>query len=122
MQANNRREGVLLLELIVAVAIIATIFLFVGRAYGVSKNSLKRATASLKATLLWEEKMWELEDKEEIRQGEDSGDFPGQGYGWKITAQNFDDSRLNLVTLEVFRQETRNPENFSAVTYIKNLP
>ena len=122
MKVNNREKGIFLLELIVAAAIMATIFLFVGRAYGVSKNSLKRATAFLKATLLWEEKMWELEEKEEIRQGEDCGDFSGQSYSWKINAQNLGDSGLNLVTLEVFRKEQRNPENFSATTYLKDIP
>jgi|GEM_PF-6416163 len=120
MNIKQQRKSVLLLELMTAIVIIAVVFLFVGRAYGVSKKALKRSSNFLKISLLLEEKIWELEEKAETQAGRDSGDFSDQSYGWKVDAENIGQSRLNLVTLEVFRKSQASPENFSVVTYFKD--
>lgn len=120
MNIKQQQKSLLLLELMTAIVIIAVVFLFLGRAYGVSKRSLKRSAAFLQVALLLEEKIWELEEKEEIQTGRDSGDFSDQGYGWKVDAENIGQSRLNLVTLEVFSKAQAGPENFSVVTYFKD--
>ena len=111
----------ILLVVMISIVIITAGLLFIMRSFSSSKNSIQRSTEVFKASLLLEEKMWEFEEKDEIEEGVNDGDFvENEKYAWRISANPIEDSELNLVILEVFQKKDPQNTKYSILTYLKN--
>jgi len=113
------KKGILLFEVMVSMAVISSVVLFVMRAYSGSKRSLDDSTEAIKIGLLLEDRIWELEQAEDIEKASQFGDLEG-GYAWKIDSRRSEDPKLDLVTFEVFRKEATEREKHSILTYAQN--
>ena len=116
----NKLKGFLLFEVMVSIVIITAGLLFIMRSFSSSKNSIQRSTEVFKTSLLLEEKMWEFEEKGEIEEGVNEGDFvENEKYAWRISANTIEDSELNLVILEVFQKKDPQNTKYSISTYLE---
>lgn len=126
--SNNR--GFLLFEVVMSIAIITTGIFFIMRSYSSSKMAIERSGEIFRTSLLLENKMWEYEERGEILNETDSGDFKeAEGYSWEIEAEPLEEDeeegfvikpKLNIVTLSVFEEKDRKNTEYSVRTYLKN--
>jgi len=103
---NNRRAGLTLVEVLLAMVILAAglgvMVVAAGRCVAVARKSANYATArNLIARVELENPL----DREEIASGEDGGDFAGgpEGFRWQRTIEPYADETLPLyrVTIRV---------------------
>ena len=119
-----KRQGFLLIEVMVSIVIITGAIVLISRSYWLSKKALDRSTGILKASALLEEKLWEYELEEAIEIGNKSGNFDkDRNYRWSsstvpTTDRNLD---LNCLTLEVYREDKPQDIRYSIASYFKNI-
>lgn len=130
----NNKKGLLLLEVMVSVAILAGALVFVTRVYSTAKNALQRSLVLFKSAILIESRMFEYEEKGKVESDfKDGKEFADdKGYSWSISTspvpkdpvlgQQLD---LSLVNLEVARLKDREERrkyvtSYSIATYLKD--
>lgn len=114
------KAGVTLIEVMIAVAIIAIALVILLHSVGVSIDLSNQSKFISMASLLAQEKMSELEMSgfSELRSGR--GDF-GEGYSnisWEANVMNGPDADLKKVEVVVSRGEGKWKTDFNLVTYI----
>jgi len=124
------KKGFLLLEVMISIVIITAGVLFITRSYSLSKESIERSTGLLMTSLLLENRIWEFEEKGEIEEGRQSGDFAENSkYSWHLNAQPVmvmseeeteEEPALNLVQLDVFQEKDPLKTKYSIWTYLRN--
>lgn len=100
---NSR--GFLLLEIIVAMVLIVSGLLFIGRVYSTAKEVIVRSRASFISSFLLEEKMFDIQTAEKIEAGTFEGEFPdNKSCYWKseVAPASPQDTGLFKVTVGVF--------------------
>ena len=129
------RRGFLLLEVMVAVVIVASALIYVTRVYSTANQIVKRSRTMFEYGLLLEGKIFEFEESGIIKgmkdtSKEDGGALEGhEGYFWKLSAvklkkqsENSDIIlEINRTTLDIYQEKkARQLEQHSLVTYLKN--
>ena len=84
----NSRKGFLLLEVMVAIAILTGGLVVVTRVYNTAKHAIQRSFVMFRAGLLLESKMYEFEEKGMIKEDfKDGKDFTDEkDYSWLISS------------------------------------
>ena len=117
-------KGFTLVEVLLAVTILAVGIIGVLRAYATSVNALEVSQENIDAVCLLKEKMAEIEqaglEQGGIPQGVSSGEFEGsfEGFEWESEVKPSRVDGLNEITLVVSRKEK--PRRFSLVTYVES--
>ncbi len=115
------KRGFLLFEVMVSIVVITVCLLFVARSYSSSTNAIRKSRELIRAALLLENKMWELEQIGEIEESRVEGNFEeDENYSWIMSAQRMEDTDLNLVRLEILETEAPERGKYSISTYLKN--
>lgn len=131
----TNRKGFLLLEVIIAIAILTGGLVFVMRVYSTAKYAIQRSFVIFRSALLLESRMFEYEEKGKIRDDMNEGkDFADdRDYSWKMSAIPVgrdpvlqDDLGIDTVTLEVLRNKDKEEKRsyvtvYSVVTYLKGM-
>ena len=116
---NNK--GFLLLEVMVAIVIIAAGLVFVARSYSSSRRSVERSSDVIRAINLMNAKFWEFEQVSEVKEGASGGEIEGkEGYSWKIEAGRIADTELNIVRLGIYEKSRPTVPAYSFFTYLRN--
>lgn len=127
---NNK--GFTLVEIMVAITILAIGIIGVLRSYTVAINALEASQYSIEAACLLKEKMADVEkeviEKKDFSQGTYQGEFKGNygGFKWESQVQvlDFDNEEmkncLNEIKMTVYNNRIKPPRRFSLVTYIEN--
>lgn len=125
IKKNNK--GLLLFEVMLTVIILSVGLTLILRSFSTSLNASKSAQHYTTATLLIEDKMWELENKVVIDADLDvEGQFPEpyQKFNWHLTTKDkpiqTQTGKINEVKLIVYWQEGRRKGSTSATTYLAN--
>ena len=127
------RRGFLLLEVMVAVVIVAGALIYVTRVYSTANQIVKRSRTMFEYGLLLEGKIFEFEESGVIKPmkdagKEESGAVEGhEGCFWRMSAvklktENPDTTLdINRTTLDIYQQKkAQQKEQHSLVTYLKN--
>lgn len=112
----------MLLEVILSVLIIASGLSFIIRSYSTSLKATNIAKSLQRACLFLEEKLFELDMKGNIEEGQTSGVFEGgENYSWYLTAEPLDEKEeINKVGLSVVYGSGRQSRRVSVSTYLRN--
>jgi Tfp pilus assembly protein PilE len=128
----SNRRGFLLLEVMVAVVIVAAALIYVTRVYSTANKIVKRSQTMFEYGLLLEGKMFEFEEGGAIKGIKDTKEETGaledhEGYFWnmsavKLSAENPDIKLdINRTTLDMYQQKkAQQADKYSIVTYLKN--
>lgn len=120
MSSLRRNKGFMMLEVILSVIIIASALVFILRSYMASLRAVEVSGRIQKACLALEEKLFELDTKGELAEGEESGEFEETGYGWALSAQPIDDKKkINSVAVEAL-YSLKPPRKIKIYTYFRN--
>jgi len=115
-------KGFLLLEIIMAMVMIASGLLFVGRVYSIAKDVIIRSRSSFTASFLLEEKMFDLLTDPDIKARSSEGEFPDSpGHYWKseVVPASPQDAGFFKVTVSVFDSTKRvSSDGYSLETYV----
>ncbi|MBN1872572.1 MAG: hypothetical protein JW800_08370 [Candidatus Omnitrophica bacterium] len=118
---KDSRRGFLLLEVIMSVFIVTIGVVVVIGSFVTSIRTYKISKAYSELHYLAEEKMWGYEEKGEIEEGGDSGDFDRhEGASWKIKAEELEDFPLNEVDLEITVKDDVSERKYQLATYLRN--
>lgn len=120
--ANGKSlAGFMLLEVILSIFVISVGIVFVISSFITSIKAFKVSKLYLDALYRIEEKMWGYEERGEIEEGSDSGEFEDyKNAEWNIEAEEIEDYPLNKVTLNVTLKEDSRKREFKLVTYLYN--
>ena len=111
----------MLLEVMLSVFIVMVGVVFVASSFITSIKTFKAAKAHLDILYLMEERMWGYEEKGEIEEGSDSGDFEDyKNAEWSVEAEEIEDLPLNETAVEVILKEDDKKRRFKIVTYFNN--
>ena len=83
MPAKNRSRGFTLIEVLVALAVLALALGVLFQIFSTGLNNSRVAEAYAKATLLAQSKLASLGIEESLGEGENTGRFDGQ-FGWRV--------------------------------------
>ena len=97
----KRLKGFLLVEVILTVALVAGGLLFVTASFSVSKKILYRSRELFQTGLLLQEKMFELQEKEEIALMSRHGAWQDPPADWNVQVSPVAQTDLVRVDLEV---------------------
>ena len=112
--------GFLLLEVVMSVLIVTIGVVFVIGSFVTSIKTYKVSKVYSELQYLAEEKMWEYEEKGEIEDGSDSGDFDRlKGATWDIEAEELEDFPLNETTLEIVIKDDFTERTYKLATYLR---
>jgi len=119
---NNK--GFLLLEVMLAMVMVTSGLLFVGRVYSAAKGAMDRSRDLFASSLLLEEKMFDLQ-LPVAQYGADRGGFPdNKGCYWEVRASALSEEPPELfkIILGVFLPSGKDsPDTYRLETYlIKN--
>jgi type II secretion system protein I len=123
---GNRKKGFTLIEVLLAISILAFGTISVLRAYGASVRILTIEEDSRDAVYLLREKMREIEmealEEGGILPGTSSGRFDDEfkDYQWEVEISPSEDEKLNNVYVTVFNEKITPLRRFSLVSYVKN--
>ncbi len=118
---KNKRNGFLLLEVMLSVFIVVVGVVFVIGSFVTSIKAFKASKLYLDALYLTEEKMWEYEESGEIEEGSDSGKFEDyKNAEWSVEAEEIEDLPLNETTVRIVLKENDRKRKFEIVTYLFN--
>jgi len=111
----------MLLEVVLSIFIISVGIVFVINSFITSIKAFKVSKLYLDALYRIEEKMWEYEERGEIEETSDSGEFKDyKDAAWNIEAEEVEDFPLNKVTLNVTLKDDSRKRGFTLVTYLFN--
>ena len=114
----QNKRGFLLFEVVVSVAVISVCLLFIARAYGTCKKSMKASHDMIEARLLLERKMWDIENKG-LSQNIMNGVFENNDkYCWRVEAMPLENSNISFIKLEVFQESNPDKTRYSVITYL----
>lgn len=115
-----RQQGFTLLEVMVALAILAVALVTILSLQAASIDLGNEATVITKATLLAQERMTGLISQERLRPGQDEGELKENipPFGWKTTVEDTDREGMQKVTLVVTWQEGSKTRDLELVTYV----
>ena len=123
LRIGNSR-GFTLVEVMLAVTILAIGIIGVLRGYATSVNALGVGQENIDAVCMLKEKMLEIEqialEEEGISPGTSSGEFEGrfEGFEWEWEVKPSSEDDLSEVTLVVSRKGS--PRKFTLVTYMES--
>ena len=116
-----RQNGFTLLEVMIAILIIATSFIVLLHSRNQSVIAADYARHMTVATLLASEKMGEIEQSGATETSEETGefgeDFPE--YTWRITVTETAYEKINEVRVEVLWGISEKPSRIELVNYVK---
>lgn len=120
---KRSRKGFLLFEVMLSIVIVTISALYIMRSYSSSKMSIQRSTEILRTALLLENKMFDYEIEEAIRDEKQDGDFEeNDNYSWEMEAkpesEGFGEPKFNIVRLSVFKEKSRKNTEYSLWTYL----
>ncbi len=132
----DRRDGFTLVEVVLAVAILAFGIVGVIHAYGISVRALSNQETAVNAIFLLGEKMADVEFEALMRDGVDSGVLNGvfgdgfDGFRWNVKVSplmvpskddsSLEDSGLSKVVVTVYgAKDALSAHRFSLFTYMK---
>lgn len=129
----RNKRGFLLLEVMIAIVIVAGALIYVTRVYSTASEIVKRSRQMFGYGLLLEGKIFEFEASGIIKGMKDAGKEDGgaleghEGYFWKMSAVKLKTENpdmkleINRTKLDIYRQKNaRQLEQHSLVTYLKN--
>ena len=118
---KNKRNGFLLLEVMLSVFIVVVGVVFVIGSFVTSIKAFKASKLYLDVLYLTEEKMWEYEESGEIEEGSDSGKFEDyKNAEWNVEAEEIEGLPLNETTVRIVLKENDRKRKFEIVTYLRN--
>ena len=131
----NNKRGFLLLEVIVAIAILTGGLVFVTRVYSTAKYAIQRSFVIFRSGLLLESRMFEFEEKGKIRDYLKEGKVfsDDRDYSWRLSAAPVardpvlqESLGLDSVILEVSRNRDKEEKRsyitmYSIATYLKGM-
>ena len=118
-------QGFILLEVVVSVAILAGGLIFVLRSFTGSLKAMTTSQNYMRACLLLEDKMWELEQAARSEGGIVPGEYDGtllsgnKSFEWHLQVDKLEDINLGEVNLRVSWQEGRGMQDASLITYLR---
>ena len=118
-----KKQGFLLLEVLVSVVIISVGLIFIVRSFSSATRAVDISGRYLKLASLIEQKLWDLEAKGSIAKGTYKGDFKDeQAYKWEYKADALKDFPINTVMLMVKKPvlHKKKAEKISVETYLWN--
>ena len=125
--SRRNKKGILLFEVMLTVIILSVGLTLILRSFSTSLNAAKSAQHYTTATLLIEDKMWELENEGAIDADlNEEGQFPEphQGFNWQLETKDKpiqgQTGKLNEVRLTVFFQEGKRKGSTFITTYLPN--
>jgi Tfp pilus assembly protein PilV len=125
--SRRNKKGILLFEVMLTVIILSVGLTLILRSFSTSLNAVKSAQHYTTASLLIEDKMWELENKGTIDADlDEEGQFPEphQKFNWHLTTKDkiiqAQSSKINEVKLIVYWQEGKRKGSTSATTCLPN--
>jgi hypothetical protein len=103
-----------------SVLIVTVGVVFVIGSFVTSIKTYKISKVYSELQYLAEEKMWEYEDKGEIEDGSDSGDFDRHKEAtWSIEAEELEDFPLNETNLEIVIKDDTMKRKYGLATYLR---
>ena len=120
-KASSR--GFLLIELLAATIILSTALVVISRIFSSSAALLNHASSLLRAEMLLEEKMSELEWEKTLSVGSQEGTFslPGS-FHWSAQFEKRTEPSLYQVALTVFWKEGLRPQSLTVTTLLEKPP
>lgn len=119
---GNRRsnKGFLLLEIVISVAILTAGLLLVLNSFVRSIGAIELSRDYFKASLLGEEKMYELQNAQ-LTEGSSGGVFPdfNSEFSWRLSAKKIEENALKEADLEIYWQQGAKRKNISILTYLR---
>jgi len=115
-----KNKGFLLLEAMMAVAILSVGMTLTLRSFSTAINVVRVSQDMVIAGNLMEQKVFELENSPVLRPGKDKGDFGKDfdGYSWILETSELEDTDLNEVKLTVKWQSGKRSQSLNTVTYL----
>ena len=119
---QGNRKAVVLFEVALAVLIVSLISLFLFRGYHLFLKTGRRSLDYLKMTLLTEEVVWGLHDKQ--AQNELTDEVAGQGvcsddgYVWQVATEETEYEGLTKISIAIVKDK-KNPVSFDSFVYVK---
>lgn len=114
------REGLSLLETIVALAILTIGIASVLHVFSTSMKATKEAEAYSTAAILANQIATGLENQASVDTGEESGAFDDEtGYSWTTNVENADGNGLMRTTIGVTWNAGNSPRSYEMVIYLQ---
>lgn len=124
---RKNKSGILLFEVMLTLVILAIGLTLILHSFSASLNASKIAQDYTVASLLIEDKMWEMENAGAVGSNlTEEGQFlpPYQKFNWRLQTKDKpvqdETGKLNEVKLTVRWKEGRRKGSASATTYLKN--
>lgn len=115
-----RRDGLSLLETIVALAILTIGIASVLHVFSTSIKATKEAEAYSTATTLASQIASNLESQSSVDTGESSGSFEDEtGYSWTTDVKSADENGLMRTSISIAWNAGNNPRSYEMVIYLK---
>ncbi len=118
--AGNKR-GFLLYEVLLALAILSIGLVAVLHCFSTSLRAVGTSQNHFKATLLLEEKLWEVEREKSLTPGIYQGNFPGKGFKWEVETSPIEEEgevSLNAVRVTISWSEGGRKRHIGLTTWI----
>ncbi len=118
--AGNKR-GFLLYEVLLALAILSIGLVIVLRSFSTSLRAVRTSQNYFKATLLLEEKLWEVEKANSLPPGISQGSFPGSKFNWEVETSPIEeegDVGLNAVKVTLSWRQGKRKGDIGLTTWM----
>ena len=127
MSGSRKRKGnprgFLLIELLAAALILSTALVILSRSFSSSAGLLQHASSLLRAEMLLEERLLELEEADTLAVGSEEGTSSGSGtFHWLAEIEKKSEPSLYQIALTVSWREGRRPESLTVTTLVEKKP
>jgi len=117
----KNKRGFLLYDVLLALAILSIGLVTVLRSFSTSLQAVRTSRDYFKATLLLEDKLWEMERENSLPPGISRSSFPSSKFSWKVETsaiEEEEDMSLSAVKVTISWKEGKGEKDIELTTWM----